>query len=197
MQTSRLVISLFALTAVLTACGTGSSPATQPAGSQTAIASTEAAEPTTAAGEPTPAAGEATPGTALTACEIVAPADIEAVLGLDAGTVEEGTLKQIGTTLDPAENECKYDADWGGLVVSVTPTKGVNTFNAVEKVYGDDAEKLTGIGDGALWFEDYDRGYFLKGSVHVLLQFTFIADNELTSFRDPTVALGTAAIAKI
>ena len=143
-----------------------------------------------------PASGEPTPGTALTACELIAPADIEAALSLDAGTVSEGTLKQTPTVLDPASNECRYtDESWGGLVVMVTPTDGVNTFDAVESAFGEDAEVIDNVGDGALWFQDNDRGYFLKGSVMVLLQVQFIVDG--TPFRDPTIALGEAAVAKI
>jgi len=142
-----------------------------------------------------PASGEPTPGTSLTACELVTAADVEAALSLDPGTVSEGALTEKGTVLDPAVNECRYtDETWGGLVVNVTPTDGVNTFDAVESAFGEDAEALD-IGDGALWFEDNDRGYFLKGSVMVLLQFTFIVDG--TPFRDPTIALGEAAVARI
>jgi hypothetical protein len=145
----------------------------------------------------TPIEAEPTPGTALNACELVAPEDIEAALSYDAGTVDEGELEEDPTILDPAANECRYDSDWGGLIVDVTPTDGVNVFDAVDHAFGDDAEALDGIGDGALWFENNDRGYFLKGSVMVLLQFTHIAEGDFDSFRDPTVALGEAAVAKI
>ena len=146
--------------------------------------------------ESQPASGEPTPGTTLTACELVAPADIEAALSLDAGTVSEGTPKETPTVLDPASNECRYtDESWGGLVVMVTPTDGVNTFDAVESAFGEDAEAIDNVGDGALWFQDNDRGYFLKGSVMVLLQFQFIVDG--TPFRDPTIAIGEAAVAKV
>ncbi len=81
--------------------------------------------------------------------------------------------------------------------MNVTPTDGVNTYDAVESVFGEDAESIDGIGDGALWFEERDRGYFLKGSVMILLQFTHVVDNDLDSFRDPTVALGETALNKI
>ena len=143
-----------------------------------------------------PASGEPTPGTALTACELVAPADIEGALSLDAGRVSEGTFKETPTVLDPASNECRYtDESWGGLVVMVTPTDGVNTFDAVRDVFGEDAETIDNVGDGALWFQDNDRGYFLKGSVMVLLQFQFIVGG--MPFRDPTIGIGEAALAKI
>ena len=140
--------------------------------------------------------GEPTPGTSLTSCELVLPADIEAALGLDPGTVAEGTLEEAGTVLDPAVNQCTYQDDaWGGLIVHVTPTDGVNVYDALESAYGDEAEALD-IGDGAFWFENDDRGYFLKGSVLVMLQFTFITET-MDSFRDPTIAVGEAAVARI
>jgi hypothetical protein len=143
-----------------------------------------------------PASGEPTPGTALTACELVTQADIEAALSLDPGTVSEGTLEEQGTVLDPATNECRYnDESWGALIIHVTPTDGLNTWDALVSAFGDKAEVVDNVGDGALWFEDNDRGYFLKGSVELFLQFQFIADG--TPFRDPTIALGEAAVAKI
>lgn len=142
-----------------------------------------------------PASGEPTPGTALSACELVTPADIEAALSLDAGTVSEGTLEETPTGLDPASNECQYtDESWGGLLVMVTPTDGVNTFDAVTDAFGENAEVIDNVGDGALWFEDNNRGYFLKGSVMVILQVHFVEAPDLLA---PTIALGEALVAKI
>jgi hypothetical protein len=142
-----------------------------------------------------PASGEPTPGTDLTACELVTAGDIEAALSLDPGTVSEGRLEEQPTVLDPATNECRYrDDSWGALIIHVTPTDGVNTWDALAAVYSGPAESLN-VGDAGLWFEDDDRGYFLKGSVMLFLQFQFIADG--TPFRDPTIALGEAAVAKI
>jgi hypothetical protein len=182
----RPTFAILSVTMLLAACS--SSP-----GASAGVPSSGGA-PSQAAASPA-ASGEPTPGTALTACELVSPADIEAALSLDAGTVSEGVLEQQGTVLDPATNECRYaDDSWGGLVVRVTPTDGVNTFDALVKVYGKDAEAIE-VGDGALWFEDNDRGYFLQGSVMVILQFTFMVDG--TPFRDPTIALGEALVAKI
>jgi hypothetical protein len=138
---------------------------------------------------------DATPGTSLTACELVAPADIEAALGLDAGTVAQGTLKPAPTTLDPVANECRYEGqDWGSLVVQATPTNGAKTYATVVKVYGDTGEALD-VGDGGYWFESSDRGYFLKGSVMVIVQFVFIAGG--TKFREPSISLGKALVAKV
>lgn len=158
---------------------------------------TQAAAPTDDDSDPGPAEPDATPGTTLTGCELVSPEDIEAALDLDPGTVGEGTFKETADILDAHSNECRYNDEWGGLIVRVTPADGVNTYDAVADVFGEDAESIDGIGEGALWFEENDRGYFIKGSVMVLLQFTHIAEGEFDSFRDPTVALGEAAVSKI
>ena len=151
--------------------------------------------------EPSPAgeegqAGEPTPGTTLTACQIVTAADVASALTLDPGAVAEGTLDRHGTVLDAAANECTYEDDsWGGLIVNVTPTDGVNTFDALVSAYGDEAEAVAGMGDGALWFEDDDRGYFIKGSVLFFLQFTFLVDP--VPLREPTLAIGAAGLARL
>jgi hypothetical protein len=192
MSTFRLPICLLVIAVALAACS--SAP---PAGSPTAPPAQSTVEPTDG-----PTDGEATtdaaptPGTMLTACDLVAPSDIEAALELDAGTVAQGQHTDDPTVLDPARNKCRYDDDWGGLVIEVLPTDGVNAFDAVADTFGDDAEDLP-IGDGALWFEDNNRGYFLNGSVMVLLQFTHLTDSDSPSRRDLTVALGEAALAKL
>ena len=183
MRSTSAVLGMIMLLAACSSSPGGSEAAPSSGGAPSQPAASEAAS------------GEPTPGTALTACELVSPADIEAALSFEPGTVSEGELRQNGTVLDPASNECRYADDaWGGLVVMVTPTDGVNTFDAVRDVFGEDAEALD-IGDGALWFEDNDRGYFLEGSVMVILQFTFMVDG--TPFREPTIALGESLVAKI
>jgi len=187
MRPRLLLLSIVAI--VVAACG-GQAPGggAEPTGAAPTAGTTSTQAP--------PSAADRTPGTSLTACELVAPADLEAVLELAAGTVSDGAYRAIGTTLDPATNECRYSGDdWGGLVVNVTPSNGVGTYNALIKAFGDTAEVLD-IGDGAAWFEANDRGYFLKGSVMVLLQITHLSSAP-GSFRDPTIALGEAAIAKI
>jgi hypothetical protein len=187
----RPYLAPLVLVLLVAACGSGSTPT--PGGGAQATAPPD--DPATVAPDVTAEAGEATPGTTLTACELVTPADIETALALDPGTVSPGSLESHGTVLDPAVNECRYQDDtWGGLIVNVTPTNGANTYRSLDKVYGDSAERID-AGDGALWFEANDRGYFLKGSVLVLFQFTFLTSGN--HFRDPTVELGQAAIAKI
>jgi len=186
--TTPLTLSTFlAIFMIATACAPASPGGGEPSAGN---------EPSEAAGSVAPAeSGEPTPGTSLTSCELVTPADIEAALSLDSGTVSAGAFEETPGILDPAANECRYQDDtWGGLVVAVTPTDGVNTYDALVSVYGDQAEAID-IGDGALWFQDDDRGYFLQGSVLVRLQFTHLIDG--TPFRDPTVQIGEAAIGRI
>ncbi len=185
-----------ALLAVLTAALVSSACTSIPPASTASIDSTPAVSPTdSGGGGGQSAAAEPTPGTSLTACELVSAADVEAVLSLEAGTVAAGTLEAAGTVLDPGVTTCTYeDQSWGGLIVSVTPTDGVNAWDALATVYTGPAESLN-VGDAGLWFEDYDRGYFLKGSAFVELQFTFLVDG--TPFRDPTIALGQVAVDRI
>jgi hypothetical protein len=174
------VLALAACSSSPGGASTSESTGAEPSGGSGSMAETTTAEPT--------------PGTELTACELVAPADIEAALSLAAGAVGDGTLEQAPTGIDDAVNECRYEGDWGKLIVNATPTAGASVFRSLAKVYGDSAEALD-VGDGGFWFEDNDRGYFLKGSVMVFMQFVFIADG--TKFREPTIALGEALIAKI
>jgi hypothetical protein len=148
-RTSALapVVALLCAALVLGACGSGSAAAPAP---------TQAAA-TQAGGD-----GEPTPGTSLSSCELVAPSDIEAALKLAAGTVTAGTLEQQPTSLDAAANECRYTGDWGALIVSATPTDGLNVYDALVKAFEGKYEAVE-VADGGLWFENNDRGYFLKG----------------------------------
>jgi hypothetical protein len=196
MPAIRLGLAALACFLVLSACG-GASQGSPARPTQAPLQQTSEPNDPEESTEPGPADPGSTPGTALSACELTSPEDIEAALELDPGTVDEGELQQKPTILDPAENECRYDGDWGGLIVSSTPTDGVNTYDAVASAFGEDGEAIDGIGEGALWFEDNNRGYFIKGAVMLRLQFTHLVDSDLNSFRDPTIALGEAGVNKI
>jgi len=181
---SRIALALTLVLAGCSAAGPGSSSGGQPSSGGAP------SQPAASQGN-----GEPTPGTDLTACQLVTPADVEAALALDPGTVAEGTHREIPTVPSPGSNECRYRGDaWGGLVVTVIPEDGVNTFDAVNSAFGDAAEVIE-AGDGALWFPDNDRGYFLKGAVMVLLQFTSVLTG--TGFKEATEAVGRAALARI
>jgi hypothetical protein len=159
----RAVIgSIAAVMLVLAACGGAASQSNNQASSD------EASSAATSSSE-----AEPTPGTALNACELVTPADIEAAVGLDAGTVADGDLQQTPTVLDPAENECRYQDDaWGGVIVRLTPTDGANLYDAVLGAY-DDAQTLD-VGDGALWSPGTNRAFIWQGSVTAMLQIGFM-----------------------
>jgi hypothetical protein len=134
------------------------------------------------------------PGTSLTACELVTPTDIEAALGLDAGTAQPGEVRELEGE-DPAANECSYLAQsWGGLVVAVNPTIGAGVFDDTVAALGDRAETLD-IGDGAVWVEDIERGYFLQGPVLITISVTRLVDP--VPFREPTIVLGEAAVDRL
>ena len=136
----------------------------------------------------------AAPGTDLTACELVTADDIAAALGLDAASVADGDLHQLDSDEDPNVTECRWVEDWGGLAVIVEPGNGANQFADTRQAVADRAESLD-IGDAALWVDDIERGYFLKGTVLVTVMFTRLADR--SPFREPTISLGTAAVAKV
>jgi hypothetical protein len=175
---SRIVAGASVLLIVLAACGSAS-----PSGE---AGSSAAATNGNGGGGP--------PGTDLTACELVTAADIESALNLVPGTAAAGDTRDVEGD-DPAANECSYLAQtWGGLVVIVSPTNGAADFESVVAAAGDDAESLD-IGDGALWLPTAERGYFLKGTVLIIIQFIRLV--EPVPFREPTIELGEAALAKL
>jgi len=181
---------LASLAAVILLAACGTSPGASSGGQPSSGGAPSAPAASSSGG------GEPTPGTDLTACELVTAADVEAALSLDPGTVAEGVHEAIPDQLSARKNECRYeDEAWGGLIVTVIPEDGVNTFDAVRDVFGDDAEVVE-AGDGALWFPDNLRGYFLKGPVMVLLQFSFIVEDG-ADFKAATVSVGQAALARI
>jgi len=177
---SRIVAGASVLLIVLAACGSPS-----PSGD---------ADSSAAATNGNGGGGGGAPGTDLTACELVTAADIESALNLEPGTAAAGDTRDVEGD-DPAANECSYLAQtWGGLVVIVSPTNGAADFESVVAAAGDDAESLD-TGDGALWLPTVERGYFLKGTVLVIIQFIRLV--EPVPFREPTIELGEAALAKL
>lgn len=157
-----------ALTMVLAACGGGAAQSSAPGDSSDPITSDE------------PVASEAaepTPGTALTACELLTPADIEAAIGLGAGTVAEGVHEETPTVLDAAENVCEYeDPAWGGVLIRVTPTDGANMYDAARGSYDDASDLIITGSDGAFWSVGTDRGFVWVDPVSTMIQITFVAD---------------------
>ncbi len=186
--TATIVLSVLLATA---GCG-GAATTSAPSGaSATSSPEAEASEGT---GENESGGAPAAPGTDLTACQLVTAADVAAALGLDAASATDGDLNRLGSDQDPNVTECRWVEDWGGLSVMVEPGNGANTFADTKQALADRAEALD-IGDGALWVDDLERGYFLKGSVLVTVTFTRLADR--SPFREPTISVGTAAVGKV
>jgi hypothetical protein len=127
-------------------------------------------------------------------CELVTPADIDAALALEPGTAQPGDPAAVSSA-DPAAGQCSYlSQTWGGLVVMVSPTLGVDEYESTLAAAGDRAERLE-IGDGAFWLADIERGYFLKGPALVIVQITRLVDE--LPLREPTVKLGEAAVERL
>jgi hypothetical protein len=181
---------LLAVGVALAACGGGAPDAS---GSPSTVA-TESTPP-----EPSAEASvEATPGTALSACELVTPEDLSAVLadlGGETITIADGEAADKPTVLDPFGTECRYSGDWGGVIVSLTPADGANLYDAARGSYADARDIETPGADGAFWSEDNHRAFFWKGSVNLMLQVGFLAVE--ADRADVVEAIGAAAIAKL
>lgn len=176
--------SLLVVALVVAACGgtgagptaTPGAPATQPPAEATPTAPADDARPT--------------PGTALDACEILTPADIEAIV--DGAEVAAGELKDRPTPLSPGRTECTYAGDWGRLVVQLTPEDGPNSYDAARSSYKD-AVDITGVGDGAFNSVAEKRAFAWKGAVSVM--FTMFV-NGVDRYELAT-ALAKAVVAKL
>lgn len=152
---ARGAAALLAMSLLVAACGGGPAP-TQTPGSEPTTA------PTTAATEAPNGGGEPTPGTALNACQVITPADIEAIT--ETTDVAEGELKETPTSLSPGRTECTYAGDWGRVIVSLTPEDGANLYGAARGSYAD-ASDITGPWDGAFNSQQNKRAFVWKGAV--------------------------------
>ena len=133
------------------------------------------------------------PGTTLTACELITSADVQAAFATDAA-VPAGTLEVSPTVLSPGRNECRYEGDFGRLLVDVTPEDGANLYDAAYGAY-DGLEAITGLGDGAFWSEGNHRGLVWQDRVTAMFTI-FAADGDLTG-TDLTRTLGEALVGKL
>jgi hypothetical protein len=166
----RIALGLtLATTLLLAACGGGATQSSAPGASSGPGSSDEPIASSTP---------EPTPGTALTACELITPADIEAALGLEAGTVAEGVHTETPTVLDAAENECNYqDEAWGGVIIRVTPTDGANLYDAARGAYDDASDLVITGSDGAFWSDGTKRGFVWVDPVSAMIQIGFVAQD--------------------
>ncbi len=136
---------------------------------------------------------EPVPGTTLGACEIVTADDIKAAFGLDVA-VGAGAFEADPTTLSPGHSECRYEGDYGRVIVALTPEDGANLYDAAYGAY-DGLEVIEGVGDGAFWAPKTNRGFVWQDKVTVMLSVypvqMDLADAALIK------ALGEAVIGKL
>ena len=136
---------------------------------------------------------EPVPGTVLGACEIVTADDIKAAFGLD-GAVGAGSFEADPTTLSPGHSECRYEGEYGRVIVDLTPEDGANLYDAAYGAY-DGLEVIEGVGDGAFWAPKTNRGFVWQDKVTVMLSVypvqMDLADAALIK------ALGEAVIGKL
>jgi hypothetical protein len=178
---------IIAIALVLVACGGGGTPTVSERPQPTAQA-TPAAEASMGGG----IEGDLTPGTDLDACEIVTAADVKAATA-STTDVASGTLEASPTTLSPGRTECRYEGEFGGILVALTPEDGANLYDAARGSYKD-ASDITGIGDGAFNSVDNDRAFIWKGKVTVMLTMSLAGDLQQL---DVATKLGKAVVAKL
>ena len=194
----RAALGLLAFS--LVACGGGAASQADDEIDAAAPAATSAAE--APAADPNDPAGVGAiiyeeevpvPGTTLSACEIVTGADIRTALGLDAD-VSAGTLEMDPTVLSPGHSECRYEGEYGRVIVDLTPEDGANLYDAAYGAY-DGLAVVDGVGDGAFFSEKTDRAFVWQDRVTVVLTLK-INDDGLTG-TELTEILGQAIIAKL
>jgi len=170
---TRAALALAGVALALAACASPSTSPTDAVADPTPADTVASMQPST---EPSPSETAQEPGTALTACEIVTPADIEAAVGLDAGMVAESTSSETPTVLSPGHTSCLYNSDtWGGVSIELTPEDGVNLYDAARDAY-DDASDMVVVGsDGAFWSSETGRAFVWKGPVTAMLQIGFLS----------------------
>jgi len=178
-----------ALIVWLAACASAGAPTPAPSESASESSAASAAPPAETDGGPPVA------GTDLDACELVTPGDIAAALGIEPAEALEGRLTETPNALSPGHTDCRYDGDWGGLSVSLTPEDGENLYDAARDAYDDASDREVAGADGAFWSESTTRGFFWKGSVAVLLQFSHITTD--ADWDEATTAIGQAAMDRV
>jgi hypothetical protein len=181
---------LLVLAVAASACGSAANPETS-----TPAATDDGPTASMPAETPAPTADTPVAGTDLDACEIVTPADVAAALDLDPADVAAGELTESPTSLSPGHTECRYTGDWGGLVVNLTPEDGANLYDAARGSYADASDREVAGADGAFWSGDQGRGFFWKGAVTVMLQFSHITTG--ADAAGAVTAIGQAAMDKV
>jgi hypothetical protein len=180
--------ALGVLALALVACGGGAaaSPATSAAAPTAAPA---VVEPTGPAGG---VAGDLTPGTNFNACEIVTPAEIKHATQNEQA-VTDGIFRATPDTLSPGKTECRYEGEFGRIIVTLVPEDGANLYDAARGAYKD-ASDITGIGDGAFNSDQNRRAFIWKERVNVMLTMSLNGDLEQLPI---ATELGQAIVAKL
>lgn len=187
------LIPILLILAVVSACASaGAGNPDSALDGDDGAAATDQAEPSTppVTEPPAPVAG-----TDLDACEIVTVADIAAAVGIPESDIPAGTVEAEPTTLSPGHTECRYEGEWGGLIVDLTPEDGANLYDAARGSYADASDREITGADGAFWSEDNHRGFFWKGSVTVMMQMSFLANG--ADAGEIVTALGQMAMDKV
>ncbi|HEV8547180.1 MAG TPA: hypothetical protein VGQ64_12865 [Candidatus Limnocylindrales bacterium] len=193
-STIRLILfgGLIAAAGLLSACGasggSGGSSAdgsAAPADTTDVTADTDTAEPDADETDPSE------PGTTLNACEILTAADLASAT--KTKDVREGEFKATPSILSPGKSECRYEGDFGGIIVDLTPEDGANLYDAAVGAYKD-AALIDAVGDGAFYSADNHRAFIWKGKVTLMLTI-FLKDGlDATAL---STALGQLAVAKV
>jgi hypothetical protein len=183
-----LLIALFGVAALLAACGGGASGSDE--GEIAAPIEVVASDAPSDAPADTGAAAP-TPGTDLGACEIVTAAEIQAATGA-TGPAPSGVFMATPDTRSPGGSQCTYEGDFGKIIVALSPEDGANLYDAAVGAY-DDADLMSGLGDGAFDSKANNRAFIWKGAVTVMLtMFLNGADQKAVA-----QSLGEAIVAKL
>lgn len=194
-------VALGVLTLALVAC---SGPGTPSEGDVddppvTPVASTVAEAPTTDPNDPEGVGAVIyeeevpVPGTTLGACDIITADDVKVAFALDI-PVAAGVFEASPTTLSPGHSECEYEGDFGRVLVSLTPEDGANLYDAAYGAY-DGLEVIPGLGDGAFWSADTNRGFVWQDRVAAMIS-VYAYGSELEDVEIVT-SLGEALLAKL
>jgi hypothetical protein len=124
------------------------------------------------------------PGTTLDACEIITADDT---------AVPAGTFEADPTVLSPGHTECRYEGDFGRLIVSLTPEDGANLYDAAHGAY-DDLQEL-GLGDGSFYSDGTNRAFVWQDRVTAM--FSIHPTDQSVDSKVIAEALSAALLAKL
>jgi hypothetical protein len=154
------------LVLAVAACGGGAATADETVEITSAPEATSAIVDTADVGAIVYEEADPEPGTTLNACQIIDAEDVQAAFGLEEA-VADGTFEADPTVLSPNHSECRYEGDFGRLIISLTPEDGANLYDAAHGAY-DDLQEL-GLGDGSFYSDDTNRAFVWQERVAAML----------------------------